>query len=643
MMNFSIRPPQLTHYQHATQYEWLQADGLGGMAASTVIGANTRKQHGLLTINTEDAGSLVLLSNLQETAARNGRAYDLATNAYFGAIHPEGYRLLESFTLRPWPTWRFRLDGLVLQKELILVRGEHTLLAVYSIPQGSEDLKLTVRPLLAFREAGCVRSESGRYPNPWGVTSEFIECRPYENMGPLFISHPNARVETLGLWYRGFIYERDRESRVDFVEDLYHPGYIEMTISPGTPKTLIFSTPSPRGIATAGEFIETERHRRRMVTHLPDVATDPFFDSMLLAAEQFIYERPDGFLGIRAGLPFGESEVYRGLLAFPGLLLTAHRFDEARSYLSGVERDWRTAQSPFRFSPEVLPGQMHPADVPLWVFIGAWRYWKAAGDDSFIGDTILPLLQDIVENYIGAGEVRCSDDGLLAVGFEQGADYAPMYPLGTNMLWYNAQMILGALMHRHHKETALKWRARADRTLQALAMLFSCGTRPGFADAVFADTNLSPEARKDETLRASQILSIGLPYHAAPDAEAVVRLIEEKLATPYGLRTIDPGDSRYTGDGSDVMLLPKTWSGSIDPTWLGAYRDAFRYIHGIPATPPVFAPLENELRRRGLGHISGAFTGNYPHTPCDFVASASGLGETMRIYARDVLHYGHVV
>ena len=33
----------------ATQREWLETNGLGGFASSTIIGLNTRRYHGLLT------------------------------------------------------------------------------------------------------------------------------------------------------------------------------------------------------------------------------------------------------------------------------------------------------------------------------------------------------------------------------------------------------------------------------------------------------------------------------------------------------------------------------------------------------------------------------------------------------------------
>jgi predicted glycogen debranching enzyme len=61
--------------------EWLETNGIGGFASSTINGCNTRRYHGLLVAATKPpVGRLVLLSKFEETLAVNGRAYELSTN-----------------------------------------------------------------------------------------------------------------------------------------------------------------------------------------------------------------------------------------------------------------------------------------------------------------------------------------------------------------------------------------------------------------------------------------------------------------------------------------------------------------------------------------------------------------------------------
>ena len=50
----------------ALQREWLETNGLGGFASSTIAGLNTRRYHGLLVAATKPpVGRLVLLSKVR--------------------------------------------------------------------------------------------------------------------------------------------------------------------------------------------------------------------------------------------------------------------------------------------------------------------------------------------------------------------------------------------------------------------------------------------------------------------------------------------------------------------------------------------------------------------------------------------------
>src|SRR5580700_6123313 len=87
----------------ALRREWLETNGIGGYASSTIIGLNTRRYHGLLVAATKPpAGRMVLLSKMEETVILNGRRYDLSTNRYPGAVHPSGYLFLAEFRLDPF-------------------------------------------------------------------------------------------------------------------------------------------------------------------------------------------------------------------------------------------------------------------------------------------------------------------------------------------------------------------------------------------------------------------------------------------------------------------------------------------------------------------------------------------------------------
>src|SRR3954470_155230 len=89
--------------ERAQGREWLETNGLGGFASSSITGLNTRRYHGLLVAATRPpVGRLVLLSKLEETLVIDGRRFELSANQYpEGVVHPQGHKYLRRFRLDP--------------------------------------------------------------------------------------------------------------------------------------------------------------------------------------------------------------------------------------------------------------------------------------------------------------------------------------------------------------------------------------------------------------------------------------------------------------------------------------------------------------------------------------------------------------
>src|SRR5438093_8249605 len=78
-----------------TGREWLATNQLGGDAASTVPGLNTRKYHGLLVAAmSPPVRRMVILSRVEETVFRDGHSHPLANSEYPGIVFPQGYQSL---------------------------------------------------------------------------------------------------------------------------------------------------------------------------------------------------------------------------------------------------------------------------------------------------------------------------------------------------------------------------------------------------------------------------------------------------------------------------------------------------------------------------------------------------------------------
>src|SRR5229473_1202143 len=109
----------------ASRREWLESNGLGGFASSTITGLNTRRYHGLLTAATKPpVGRIVMLAKLEETLVFDGHRYDLSANQYAGAVHPQGFHFQTGFRLDPFPVFTFEVEGLRLDKSMFMVQGQ---------------------------------------------------------------------------------------------------------------------------------------------------------------------------------------------------------------------------------------------------------------------------------------------------------------------------------------------------------------------------------------------------------------------------------------------------------------------------------------------------------------------------------------
>src|SRR5277367_3756019 len=114
LISFDTRT--ISDFEQATSLEWLETNGLGGSACSTILGLNTRRYHGLLTAATKPpVGRFLLLSKLEETLVFDGRAFDLSTNRYPAVVHPQGFRYLKEFRLDPFPVFTYEIEGIEIE------------------------------------------------------------------------------------------------------------------------------------------------------------------------------------------------------------------------------------------------------------------------------------------------------------------------------------------------------------------------------------------------------------------------------------------------------------------------------------------------------------------------------------------------
>src|SRR5436190_1711029 len=137
----------------ALRREWLETNGIGGFASSTIVGLNTRRYHGLLVAATKPpVGRVAMLSKLEETLFLHGQAFDLSANRYPGVVHPLGFRYIKQFRLDPFPVFTYEIEGIEIEKSVFMVYGENSTVVQYELKtmedsDSPKKLGLELRPL----------------------------------------------------------------------------------------------------------------------------------------------------------------------------------------------------------------------------------------------------------------------------------------------------------------------------------------------------------------------------------------------------------------------------------------------------------------------------------------------------------------
>ena len=335
--------------EQATEREWLETNGLGGFASSTIIGLNTRRYHGLLTAATKPpVGRLLLLSKLEETLIVNGERFDLSANQYPGAVHPQGYQFLKEFRLDPFPVFVYEVAGVTLEKSVFLVHGENTTVVQYKRHRKSRAVKecrLEISPLVAFRDYHSTTHENTAINSQVESLEGLATIHPYDDLPELHFAHNANAMSLTGYWYRSFEFQAERERGLDFKEDLFNHFTLNFDLGKSTSASVIAST--KRHDATEAErLLKAEINRRKQL--LSGVKRDALVEALTLAADQFIVARGDQKTVI-AGYHWFSDWGRDTMIALPGLTLTTGRYEIAKSILLEFSKHVDRGMLPNRF------------------------------------------------------------------------------------------------------------------------------------------------------------------------------------------------------------------------------------------------------------------------------------------------------
>ena len=634
----NLGPEACCNLNSSLQLEWLETNGLGGFASSTVSGAHTRREHGLLVAFLPHLPRLmVLLSKLEETLRIGDESWELSTNVYRDVVHPRGYLLLKGFRLDPFPVLTFANEKFELQKTILMARGENTTLVQYQLVRAMAPARLEIRPLIAVRESGELTRENPYLDPGYRQYGNRILLQPYPGVPPFQIAFDGQAVRPTGAWYRKLHYAKDTGGGLVSHEDLFNPCVLDLELTRDRPAWVCGSTRIDEVYPeTVAGLIELEDYRRRNLSFAGGTrARTSREETLLRAADQFVLRGEEGKVTVAPGYPRPQEGGGAALVSLTGLALVTGRWDEARRMLVGFARHCRNGRLPSRIPDPGEDPAYDSVETSLWFGHGAGRYLRYTGDLETVRTQFYPVLKQIIAAIRdgACGDTRLDSDGLL-IRDETALRKSPRRPelelrvgkpVELQALWYHTLAVATFLAQTLEG-------SRGAREFSIMSRLCKRSFVPTFwnpAEACLFDSIRN--GMPDPSIRPYQVMAVGLPdtMLSRSQQQAVVRCLQRNLLMPYGLRSLAPSDSEYRG----LEHLKGTAQSWLVGPYASAFLAAFgrnprtqEYVHSL------LDPFWLHLSEAGLGSISESFDGDPPHAPRGYFADARGVAEVLRTY-----------
>ena len=657
--------------------EWLITNGIGGFSSSTIIGANTRKYHGLLIAPLlPPASRYLILSKVDEAIEIRGKKYELYTNVCSSYIS-KGYKYQETFEKDYLPTFKYKVQDVEIEKTICLEYEKNTVGIYYKIKNGKYKSKLLLAPIINFRDFHSMN------------TNHYFELKQYITDNKLkIIVDNNSKVPVYMNLSEGKYIEHyndnfnnmfyiEEEKRGFYPEENHSvPGVYEVELKANEEKELSFVCSLEENIEEIDvkDLIEKEISRQEKEIEKADLIDknssktkaqknkDELLKEFLVAIDNFIVCRPNFKLHtIIAGYPWFLDWGRDTLISFEGLLLKTKKFDIAREVLLTMVRDVKYGLVPNGYSGYDNRPLYNSVDASLLLFEQVQKYIEYTKDYKFVKENIYKKLESIIDNYISGNNfdnnnIYLDKDGLIASGTDDtqntwmDAKYNNIAvtprngkAVEINAMWYNANMIMANLTMKmgdllrikKYKELAKKCKASFEEKFYN------------------PKTKCLYDVLGDGKIRPNQLFALSLTYPVInPNSEIaknMINIVEKKLLNNYGLKTLAKGEEKYIEvyEGDPCHRDTSYHQGITWPWLLGLYYNSLKNIEKeekdkeIKAQTSqkiekfknkVYRTFKTELEENGcIGSVSELYDSAKPQLPKGAIAQAWSVAEIFRI------------
>ena len=660
--------------------EWIITNGTGGFASSSVLGANTRRYHGLLVAPLmPPARRHLIVSKLDESIIVDGEEYNLFTNVCKNYIS-DGYKYLESFEKDYLPVFTYKINDIKVVKTIAMVYGENTVVVQYKIKNGKKESKLKLAPIVNFRDFHHMNTNHEYSLNQQILDGKIKLEIDGNNEFPVYLFVNDSdyiKHENDTFWNMFYLKEEERGFYPE--ENLLVPGRFEVVLKPRESKEITFVASLNENILNvdSNSVIEKEIERLKNIVKETEYLKEKskltkqekeyndFIKDLIISTDSFIINRPDfGTHSVIAGYPWFLDWGRDTLIAFEGLLLLTKRFDLAKEILLTFTRDLKCGLVPNGYSESDNKPLYNSADASLLLFEQVNKFLQYTKDYDFIKENIYENLKDIVENYsqgidLENNNIYIAEDMLLSSGTETTQNTWMDAKIGNfavtprngkvvelNSLWYNALKTLENLANKFEdKDVENRCRKAANKHQKAFEEQFYNKKKKSLYDVI-----------GDDKIRPNQLFSISCTYPVIkPSSEigkTIFKTVTTKLLTKYGLRTLAKGETGYIPyyEGDPVKRDMSYHQGIVWVWLIGLYHDAFKNIIDDEKDrlekeklkieyekfiKNVYSSFKTEIiSEEGIGSISEVYSSQTPFKPGGTFAQAWSVSEVLKIVTK---------
>ena len=601
--------------------EWIVTNGLGSYASLTYQNTNTRKFHGLLIASLNPPTERwVFVSNIYDKLQINDEEHNLTD---FKPV----------FNFKFFPSFTYNIEDVKIEKTILMEYEKNTTIIKYEI-SSKKPVTIIHQPIVNSRHFYDVNSQ--RYLSfTEEKTTDGVNLKPSNIDKHLKIILKNSSYQPSFYW-ETLYYSKDRERNDSWVDNNVHIGDFYKTVRNMEEYYLILTIEEEKHIDPQAVYNKEIQRKKNLLTqaNLPRK-----FEKLVLSTDNFIVKKGTG-KSVIAGYHWFGDWGRDTLVSLPGLTLVTKRFNDAKQILQSFSEYCKNGLIPNVFMDRDSQPAYNTVDASLWYIDRVFQYLKYTNDKNFlinIWNTLESIIQEYKKGtdydiYMDEDYLISHGPGLTWMDVKIGDHYiTPRAKKAVEIqaLWYNALRIMGVLADILKKENP--YVTLSEKVKESFNKKF---------DQIYdvIDT-------RDTSIRPNQIFLVSLDHVMIDEKlqNKIVKTVQDKLLTIFGLRTLAPDDPRYKGTYLGEYNRDEAYhNGTVWPWLMGPFIKAFVKTKKHHPAWREYAyhnflrPMLETFNTEWDGSIHEIFDGDPIYTPRGCITQAWSVAEILRAWVEDI-------